>query len=160
MIFQVDPLFFAPSRGWLAAYRDFRVIKASDADIPKRFVMNSLGLDEDSYLFLLEAFMQDESGELLSLSEGQFHLIYQHGRRWCGVLFSCALEALRLGLLDCVCEDWATSIADNQIVADAENRLALAKVHEGILRAQVASLNQEILVNKQAALSGGTCSAR
>lgn len=122
--------------------------------------MNLFGLDEDSYLFLLEVFMQDEGGELLSLSDGQFHLIYQHGHRWCGVLFSCTLDALRLVLLDCICEDWAMSIVENQIVAVAENFLALQKVHEHILRALVASLSQEILTKKRAALSEGASFAR
>lgn len=140
---------FAPRQGWIAAYRDVRALKASDANIPIDFVRNLLSLDFGQCCFLLEACCKDEKAVLFDLSEEQLQMLYENSSLHHGKVVSRVLDAVRHGLASYICSEWAQAVACDD--GSEEDSLAILRLYrdKAALEADQDNLRQQLeLANK------------
>jgi hypothetical protein len=88
-----------------------------NAEISKALIKQALSIDDSCYDCLITAWLRDHEGELPALSDDQFELILEvddnHLR---SVLFSCAVDVIRMGCIDVIDEYWVESISIYQSI--------------------------------------------
>lgn len=145
MTFRVASSIPTSLRGWASAYRDFTTLKSCDADISDVCIKQALSLDDSHFGVLLAAWRRDENCELVALGDSEFELIAKVDPSLRGCVFSCALDAIRLGHVDAIDEDWVDLISSYQVLSNKKSELVLQCHDEAIFYDKLSEVRQELL---------------
>lgn len=145
MTFRVAPSIPASLRGWASAYRDFRALKACDADISDACIKQALSLDDFRFDVLLIAWRRDLDGELAALGESEFELIAKVDPGFRAYAISCALDVIRIGRVDVICEDWVNLIVSYLGLSDKKSEILLGCYDDATYFEKMSGIERDLL---------------